>query len=76
MNIVPEGIICVREGPSKQNRPGHIGKKIFVPPFKKNTKLDSKRILQSYIKRTEEFRNGENILFLFFNKPHNAVSVQ
>ena len=53
-----------------------MGKKIFVPCFKKNTKLDPKRVLQSYIKRTEEFRNGENKLFLSFNKPHKAVSSQ
>ena len=76
MNILPEGIIFIREGISKQDRPGHIGKQIFIPCFKKNIKLDPKRVIQSYIKRTNQFRNGENRLFLSFNKPHKAVSCQ
>ena len=76
MNIVQEGIIFVREGLSKQDRPGHFGKQIFIPCFKKNIKLDPKRAMQAYIKRTSQFRNGENKLFLSFNKPHKAVSSQ
>ena len=76
MNILPEGIIFIREGISKQDRPGHIGKQIFIPCFKKNIKLDPKRVIQSYIKRTNQFRNGENRLLLSFNKPHKAVSCQ
>lgn len=76
MSVVQEGIIFVRDGLSKQDRPGHIGKQIFIPCFKKNVKLDPKRAIQAYIKRTDEFRNGENRLFLSFNKPHKAVSCQ
>lgn len=76
MSIVQEGIVFVRDGLCKQDRPGHIGKQIFIPCFKKNIKLDPKRAIQTYIKRTEEFRNGENRLFLSFNKPHKAVSCQ
>ena len=38
--------------------------------------MDPKRVKQSYIKRTKLFRNGDNILFLSFNKPHKAVSCQ
>ena len=76
MNILPEGIIFVREGLSKQDRPGHVGKQIFIPCFKKNIKLDPKRVVQTYIKRTNQLRNGENKLFLSFNKPHKVVSSQ
>ena len=36
MSIVQEGIIFIREGLSKQDRPGHNGSKIFVPCFCKN----------------------------------------
>ena len=76
MSILPEGIIFVREGLSKQDRPVHVGKQIFIPCFKKNIKLDPKRVVQTYIKRTNQLRNGENKLFLSFNKPHKVVSSQ
>ena len=46
MSILPEGIIFVREGLSKQDRPGHVGKQIFIPFLKKNIKLDPKRTNQ------------------------------
>ena len=42
MSILPEGIIFVREGLSKQDRPGHVGKHIFIPCLKRNIKLDQK----------------------------------
>ena len=37
MSIVPEGIIFIREGLAKQDRPGHVGSKIFVPCFQRTT---------------------------------------
>lgn len=81
MSIVPEGIIFIREGLSKQDRPGHVGRKIFVPCFHKNSKLDPKRALQIYIDRTSQLRVSEgnvqeNKLFLSLNKPHKAVCRQ
>ncbi|MCW4309287.1 MAG: tyrosine-type recombinase/integrase [Candidatus Thiodiazotropha endolucinida] len=76
MSIVPEGIIFIRDGLSKQDRPGHVGTKIFIPTFQKNVKLDPKRAIQMYLKKTEQVRNDENKLFLSFNKPHKAVSSQ
>ena len=76
MSIVPEGIIFIRDGLSKQDRPGHIGTKIFIPAFSRNVKLDPKRAIQMYLKKTEQFRNDENRLFLSFNKPHKAVTSQ
>ena len=80
MSIVPEGIIFIREGLAKQDRPGHQGSKILVPCFRQNSKLDPKRALQNYLKRTEKLRNvGGNVetrLFLSFQKPHKVVSRQ
>ena len=43
MSIVPEGIIFIREGLSKQDRPGHCCKKSFVPRLSKNNRVDPKR---------------------------------
>ena len=37
MSIIPEGIIFIREGLAKQDRPGHVGSKIFVPIFKRTS---------------------------------------
>ena len=81
MNILPEGVIFIREGLSKQDRPSHNCKKIFVPCFKKNRKLDPKRAVEIYVKRTSEFRSSSEMemirqLFLTINKPHKAASRQ
>ena len=80
MNILSEGVIFIREGLSKQDGPSHNCKKIFVPCFKKNRKLDPKRAIDIYLKRTLELRSSENEsirqLFVTVNKPHKAVSKQ
>ena len=80
MSIVPEGIIFIREGLSKQDRQDHCGKKIFVPRFSKNSKVDPKRAVEFYLKRTEDLRNSTednvNQLFISINKPHKAMSKQ
>ena len=80
MNILSEGVIFIREGLSKQDGPSHNCKKIFVPCFKKNRKLDPKRAIDIYLKRTSELRSSENEtirqLFLTVNKQHKAVSKQ
>ena len=54
MSIVQEGIVFVSDGLSKQDRPGHVGKQIFIPCFKKNIKLDQKEAIQTYLERIEE----------------------
>lgn len=83
MSILPEGIVFIRQGIPKQGRPGHLGNKIFVPCFKRNKKLDPKRAIQVYLKKTEHLRNmffsgsdKETQLFISLNKPHKAVSKQ
>ena len=80
MSIVQEGIIFIREGLSKQDRPGHSCKKILVPCFRKNTKVDPKRAVESYLKKTADLRQNSgsevNQLFISINKPHKAVSKQ
>ena len=58
MSILPEGIVFIRQGIPKQGRPGHLGKKIFIPCFKRNKKLDPKRAIQFYLTRTEHLRNA------------------
>ena len=80
MSIVQEGIIFIREGLSKQDRPGHSCKKILVPCFRKNSKVDPKRAVESYLKKTAVLRQNSgsevNQLFISINKPHKAVSKQ
>ena len=81
MNILPEGLIFVSEGLSKQDRLSHNSKRIFVPCFKKNKSLDPKRAVEIYLKRTAELRSSSvnqeaRHLFLSVNKPHKAVSKQ
>ena len=81
MNILSEGVIFVREGLSKQDRPSHNSKRIFVLCFKKNNSLDPKRAVEIYLKRTAELRSSSvnqevKHLFLSVNKPHKAVSKQ
>ena len=75
MSVVPEGVIFIREGLAKQDRPGHVGTKILVPSFRKNCKLDPKRVLQIYMNRTSKLRKVNN-LFISYQKPHGSVSKQ
>lgn len=54
---------------------------ILLPAFSENKKLDLKRTLAFYLKRTELFRkflkgNDETKLFLSLNAPHKLVSTQ
>ena len=78
MKVVPEGIVCLREGLAKQDRPGHFGKKILIPCFKENQLVDPKRAVESYIKSTSDVRTNKNknCLFLSYKTPHNPVSRQ
>ena len=80
LRFYEQGVIFIREGLSKQDRQGHCGRKIFVPRFKKNSKIDPKRAVEFYLKRTENLRNSAedkvNQLFISINRPHKAVSKQ
>ena len=69
MSILPEGIVFIRQGILKQGRPGHLGNKIFVPCFKRNKKLDPKRAIQVYLKKTEHLRN----MFISGSDKENSV---
>lgn len=76
VNVQKKGITFLRPGLSKQDRPNHYGRKIFVPYFKDNKKLDPKRALAIYLKRTEEMRKDEVKLFLATVKPFKPVTAQ
>lgn len=79
ISVHSTGVFFIREGLSKQDRPGHNGSKIFVPSFKDNKLLNPKRSLFYYLKMTDNFRNcdrSNSKLFLSVNSPHNPVSSQ
>lgn len=79
VSVLHTGVFFIRHGLSKQDRPGHMGSKIFVPGFKENKLLDPKRALFHYLKMTDKFRcvdRSESKLFLSLNRPHNPVSCQ
>ena len=79
ISVHSTGVFFIRHGLAKQDRPGHIGSKIFVPGFKENKLLDPKRALLQYLKMTDNFRGedrSDSKLFLAINSPHNAVSSQ
>ena len=56
VTVMNRGVKVVRQGPSKQDRMIHFGSKIFVPSFSENKKLDPKKALGFYLKRTKVFR--------------------
>ena len=80
VNVQKKGITFIRQGLSKQDRPGHKPTPVFIPCFPDNKKLDPKRCLAMYLKRTEQFRKkaGSDItqLFLATISPHQPVTAQ
>ena len=81
VSIQSSGITFSRHGLAKQDREGHYGTNIFIPSFEQNKKLDPKRSLYYYLKKTEAFRHGpdgsdELSVFLGLNEPHKPVSSQ
>ncbi|CAC5390837.1 unnamed protein product [Mytilus coruscus] len=77
ISVHSTGVFFIREGLSKQDRPGHIGSKIFVPCFKDNKLLNRKRSLRYYLKMIDDFRNcdrSDSKLFLIVNSSHSPVS--
>ena len=70
-------VTFIRTGLSKQDRPGHVRNKIFVPAFKDSKKLDPKRALFYYLKKTDNLRAQNQLkLFVSIVKPHQPVSTQ
>ena len=80
VNVQKKGVTFIREGLSKQDRPNHTPSHVFIPAFSENKKLDPKRCLAMYLKKTESYRRkGDSDvtqLFLSINKPHKPVSRQ
>lgn len=79
VTVQSRGIWFLRQGLSKQDRPNHLGNKIFVPAFRSKKKLDPMRAISIYLKRTESLRNNSSDktkLFISLVKPHNPVSTQ
>jgi len=78
VNVQKQGVTFLRTGLSKTDRPNHQSRNIFVPHLPNDRKLDPKRSLTYYLKKTEEFRKsgGNDIvkLLLAVNKPHKPVS--
>lgn len=81
VNVQKKGLTFIRTGLSKQDRPNHSDRNIFIPALPKNRTLDPKRVLFHYLKRTEKFRNAGSDqeivkLFIATKKPHKPVSAQ
>ena len=79
--VQKKGVTFVRQGLSKQDRQNHFGSKVFVPAFPENYKLDPKRALYWYLKKTDLVQvksdgSREKKIFLALNKPHSPVSSQ
>lgn len=81
VRVQKKGVTFIRQGLAKQDRERHFGSQIFVPAFQENYRLDPKRALYWYLKKTQFLRKGsdgisEKKIFLALNKPHQAVSTQ
>lgn len=69
----------MRQWFSKQDQMNHFGTKVYVPAFSENKKLDPKRTLAFYLKRTEQLKlrkKDQTKLFLSLNAPPKPVSTQ
>ena len=81
VSVQKKGVTFIRHGLSKQDRQTHYGSKVFVPAFPENKKLDPKRALYFYLKKTDSLRlktdgTAEVRVFLSVKEPHQAVSAQ
>ncbi|MFI0416620.1 MAG: hypothetical protein ACH255_21090, partial [Candidatus Thiodiazotropha sp.] len=79
--VQKKGVTFIRHGLAKQDREKHFGSKIFVPAFSENYRLDPKRALYWYLKKTQSLRvksdgTTEKKIFLALNKPHHPISAQ
>ena len=50
--VQKKGVTFIRHGLAKQDREKHFGSEIFVPAFSENYRLDPKRALYWYLKKT------------------------
>ena len=77
VNVYKMGITFIRTGMATQDLSNHKGNHIFVPSFPSDKKLDPKRFLFQYLKRTEKFRTQgiKDVvkLFLATKKQHQPV---
>ena len=80
VSIQNRGITFIRQGLSKSDKQNHVNSKIFVPSFNEDKSLDPVRVLKSYLKRTEKFKNfgheAKFSVFLSFVDPHKPVTSQ
>ena len=60
--------------PLKTTRPGFHQKEITLKAFTNNEKLCVVRTVKEYLERTATYREGENQMFLSFQKPHKKIS--
>lgn len=79
VSVQKKGVTLICHGLSKQDRQTHYGSKVFVPAFPENKKLDPKRALYFYLKKTDRLRlktdgTTEVRVFLLVKEPHQAVS--
>lgn len=58
----------------KTSRPGFHQKEIVIPGYAPDRRLCLVTVLQEYLKRTKERRNGQKYLFISYAKPFRAVS--
>ena len=83
--VQKKGVTFIRHGLAKQDREKHFGSKIFVPAFSENYRLDPKRALYWYLKKTQSLRvksdgTTEKKIFLALNGriniPVNQLLIQ
>jgi hypothetical protein len=60
----------------KTSKPGLPATKVVVKKYPLNEKLCPLKTLQDYLSRTATIRNGENKLFISYQKPYKAVTRQ
>uniref|UniRef100_A0A1X7UVA6 Tyr recombinase domain-containing protein n=1 Tax=Amphimedon queenslandica TaxID=400682 RepID=A0A1X7UVA6_AMPQE len=59
---------------AKQSRQGKPIESFYFPAFLANTTLCPVNTLDTYPDKTKQMRRNENRLFIFFIKPHKAVT--
>ena len=57
VSVQNRGITFIRQGLSKSDKQNHVNSSIFVSSFSQDKSLDPVRVLKSYLKKTEKFRN-------------------
>ena len=72
VNVQKTGDTFIRTGMAKQDRPSQVSSYIL---YQLLLKLDPKKALTYYLRRSENFRNADRLkMCIFVNKPHKPVS--